>query len=472
MNWRITWLVVSHVIGVGLGWWLAFRRGDLMGGLIALFVMAAVAVSWLVWDNFLGYRVMRWMRRGMPDPLPWAPNLWGEVVEVSRRNQRRMTRKTQEAEEKLQVFLEALQASPIGVVLLDEVGRMEWFNLVASEHFGFNGPSDFGQHIINLVRDPQFVKYWVQQQTGNGVVIPGRTHTAQRPVRLTVQFFPYGQGKRLLLSRDVTAVEQSERMRRDFVANVSHEIRTPLTVLSGFVETMQSLPLSAEENGRYLELMAQQAHRMQGLVQDLLMLSSLEGSPHPDLSERVDMASLIRQCVDDASALSEVLAVDAGEPAHRIRAEILAPDAQLAGSRAEVQSAISNLLSNAVRYTPFGGEVVASLRLLPDGGMQVAVRDSGPGIAREHLPRVTERFYRVDRSRSRETGGTGLGLAIVKHIAQRHGAQLLIDSEIGCGSTFALDFPEQRTYDPDAPNAVQRPQESESAPVAAPDVPL
>ena len=150
MIWRITWLVISHVIGVGLGWWLVFRRGDLMGGLIALLIMAAVAIGWLIWDNILGYRVMGWMRRGMPDPQPWAPNLWGEVVEVSRRNQRRMKRKTQEAEEKLQVFLEALQASPIGVVLLDEVGRMEWFNLVASEHFGFNGPSDFGQHIINF----------------------------------------------------------------------------------------------------------------------------------------------------------------------------------------------------------------------------------------------------------------------------------------------------------------------------------
>lgn len=468
MIWRITWLVISHVIGVGLGWWLAFRRDDLMGGLIALLIMAAVAIGWLIWDNILGYRVMRWMRRGMPDPQPWAPNLWGEVVEASRRNQRRMKRKTQEAEEKLQVFLEALQASPIGVVLLDEVGRMEWFNLVASEHFGFNGPSDFGQHIINLVRDPQFVKYWVQQQTGNGVVIPGRTHTAQRPVRLTVQFFPYGQGKRLLLSRDVTAVEQSERMRRDFVANVSHEIRTPLTVLSGFVETMQSLPLSPEENARYLELMAHQAHRMQGLVQDLLMLSTLEGSPHPDLSERVDMAALVEQCVDDARALAQVLAQEAGESPHQIRAEIQAPDVQLGGSRAEVQSAISNLLSNAVRYTPFGGEVVASLRMLPDGGMQVAVRDTGPGIAREHLPRVTERFYRVDRSRSRETGGTGLGLAIVKHIAQRHGAQLMIDSEPGCGSTFALDFPEQRTWDPASPNATQQIREFEPAPTPEP----
>lgn len=446
MNWRITWLVVSHVIGVGLSWWLAFRRHDLAGALVALFATAAVAISWLVWDNMLAFRVMRWLRRGMPEPLPWAPNLWGEVVEVSRRNQRRMTRKTLEAEEKLQVFLEAMQASPIGVVLLDEVGRMEWFNLVASEHFGFHGPSDFGQHIINLVRDPQFVKYWVQQQTGNGVVIPGRNHTAQRPVRLSVQFFPYGQGKRLLLSRDVTAVEQSERMRRDFVANVSHEIRTPLTVLSGFVETMQSLPLSPEENIRYLELMAQQAHRMQGLVQDLLMLSSLEGSPPPDLTERVDLGQLLEQCAEDARALSTVLAVDSGEGPHRIRTDIRSSGVQLGGSRAELQSAISNLLSNAVRYTPLGGEVVASLLALPDGGLQVSVRDSGPGIAREHLPRVTERFYRVDRSRSRETGGTGLGLAIVKHIAQRHGAQLVIDSEEGRGSVFTLDFPEQRTY--------------------------
>ena len=417
-----------------------------MGGLIALFVMAAVAVSWLVWDNFLGYRVMRWMRRGMPDPLPWAPNLWGEVVEVSRRNQRRMTRKTQEAEEKLQVFLEALQASPIGVVLLDEVGRMEWFNLVASEHFGFNGPSDFGQHIINLVRDPQFVKYWVQQQTGNGVVIPGRTHTAQRPVRLTVQFFPYGQGKRLLLSRDVTAVEQSERMRRDFVANVSHEIRTPLTVLIGFIETLQTLPLSPQERARYLGMMSQQASRMQSVVQDLLTLSRLEGSPLPGMTEWTPVLALMQRCEDEARGLSALLTQSQARP-HVLEfppAEQLRALGEIAGVPTELQSALANLISNALRYTPAGGTITVVWERAHDGAVRFSVRDTGPGIAPEHIPRLTERFYRVDRSRSRETGGTGLGLAIVKHVLQRHGASLDIASELGKGSTFSVTFPANR----------------------------
>jgi len=250
-------------------------------------------------------------------------------------------------------------------------------------------------------------------------------------VRLSLQLHPYGEGQQLLLSRDVTALQQADAMRRDFVANVSHEIRTPLTVLSGFVETLQTLPLDESQRQSYLELMAKQAGRMQSLVQDLLTLSQLEGSPPPGQLERFSLVELMQQVEGDALALSSLHSASGHEPVHVLQFAAV-PDWSIAGARAELYSAIGNLVSNAVRYTPQGDELVLS------------VRDTGPGIAPEHLPRLSERFYRVDRSRSRESGGTGLGLAITKHVAQRHGGALRIESQLGVGSTFMLALPASR----------------------------
>jgi two-component system phosphate regulon sensor histidine kinase PhoR len=259
-----------------------------------------------------------------------------------------------------------------------------------------------------------------------------------RPVKLSLYLHPYGEGRSLLLSRDVTAVEQAETMRRDFIANVSHEIRTPLTVLVGFVETLQNLPLDGEERARYLGLMAQQAQRMQTLVGDLLTLSRLEGSPLPGAGEWTALAGLVAQCEQDGKALSAMLGksqdIEFAPP----------PPLEISGAPSELLSAMSNLVSNAVRYTPAAGSIEVRWRALPGGRGELSVRDTGPGIAPEHISRLTERFYRVDRSRSRETGGTGLGLAIVKHVVQRHGAELTIESTPGTGSTFAIRFPASR----------------------------
>jgi two-component system phosphate regulon sensor histidine kinase PhoR len=224
-------------------------------------------------------------------------------------------------------------------------------------------------------------------------------------------------------------------MRRDFVANVSHEIRTPLTVLAGFVETMARLPLTAAENSRVLTLMQQQTDRMQTLVGDLLTLAKLEGSPRPGSDRWQSVLSLMKQAQVDARALSagrHVIEMAGGE------------DAEIAGSDTELFSAVANLLNNAVRYTPEGGRIQLLWRWRADSGAELDVIDSGIGIAREHLPRLTERFYRVDGSRSRDTGGTGLGLSIVKHIVQRHGGEIEIHSDLGKGSTFRLAFPSQR----------------------------
>ncbi len=344
-----------------------------------------------------------------------------------------------ESEGRLAEFLAAIQASPHGVVLLDSDARIEWCNQIAAAQFGFDAQRDLQQHIGNLVRDPVFLAYFSSADIQQGITIAGRNSTASRPVRLAVQLHPYGEGRKLLLANDVTAVEQADAMRRDFVANVSHEIRTPLTVLSGFIETLQTLNLSDAERKRYLALMAQQSLRMQNLVSDLLTLSRLEGSPLPGVGEWIPVVTLMAQCEQEARALSAVLP----ELQHQLQFEVAKPSS-LSGVHSELFSAWSNLINNAIRYSPPAGKIVVSWNVLPDGSGEFAVQDSGPGIAPEHLPRLTERFYRVDRSRSRDTGGTGLGLAIVKHVVQRHGAELSIHSTLGQGARFAIRFPSER----------------------------
>jgi two-component system phosphate regulon sensor histidine kinase PhoR len=312
---------------------------------------------------------------------------------------------------------------------------------MASQHFGLDAQRDKLQYVVNLVRDPVFTAYMASAQALPAVTLAGSHGTTSRPVRLSVQLHLYGQGRRLMLSRDVTLLEQAEAMRRDFVANVSHEIRTPLTVLAGFVETLQTHSLGEEERYRYLQMMAQQSRRMQTLVNDLLTLSRLEGSPPPGEEDGVDVHALITQCEQEARSLSAQM----GAGGHRLEFQHNG-QWRLTGSPSELQSALSNLVTNAVRYTPASGRIVVRWQVSANGQGEFSVQDSGPGIAPEHLPRLTERFYRVDRSRSRETGGTGLGLAIVKHVAQRHGAELRIHSQLGQGSRFAIVFPAMRVH--------------------------
>jgi two-component system, OmpR family, phosphate regulon sensor histidine kinase PhoR len=385
--------------------------------------------------------VLQWLRIGNATDVPVKIGLWGEVSDRTRRLIRAREQQIREGDARLQDFLSALQASPNGVLLLDAQGRIEWFNQMAATHFGLDAQRDLLQHFVNLVREPGFAAYLASADYSHDVTMPGRDNAPSRPVRLSVQLHPYGEGRRLLLSRDVTALEQAEAMRRDFVANVSHEIRTPLTVLSGFVETLQTLPLDDMERARYLALMAQQAQRMQTPASDLL-LSRLEGSPLPSTGEWVSVPLLMQQLAQEGRALSAVLSHSAG-PGHQLSFE-LHPDAEIAGTASELLSAMSNLVSNAIHYTPAGETIQVNWHRLDDGRAEFSVSDTGPGIAPEHLPRLTERFYRIDRSRSRDSGGTGLGLAIVKHVAQRHGAELKIDSTLGKGTRFAIIFPAAR----------------------------
>ena len=426
-----------QLLGGAIVWWQGSAWGAALGAAVAAWV-------WFVLDMWRGGRMLRWLRQGDVQRGLELYGLWGEAVERVRRLVRQQQDLVRESDKRLQDILGALQASPNGVVLLDEEGRIEWCNDTAAEHFGFDPQRDALQSIRNLVRDPEFNAYLAEHDYARDVVLEGRGSTPSRPVRVSVHVHTYGEGRALLLSRDVTALEQAEAMRRDFVANVSHEIRTPLTVLTGFVETLQTLDLEAPDRARYLAMMAQQAARMQSVVQDLLTLSRLEGSPLPGMAEWTPVSSLLQRCEEESRALSALLTQNQAQ-GHVLEFDTGAAQWQdIAGSPAELQSALSNLISNAVRYTPGGGRIVVRWERAADGGAVFSVQDTGPGIAPEHIPRLTERFYRVDRSRSRETGGTGLGLAIVKHVLQRHGASLDIRSTLGKGSTFSVHLPPAR----------------------------
>lgn len=432
---RIAIFLLAQLLGGVFGWFLGGWPGTLVGSVFG-------AASVFIVDSLLGERFIRWAADPDTSVSPVEQGMWGEAAYRTRRALRAQEQKTHENARRLEEYLEAIQASPNGVVLLDPQGRIEWCNEIAAEHFGFNAERDRLQHIGNLVRQPAFATYYTGKNFERDVELIGSADSPNHPVKLSVQLHPYGDGHKLLLSRDITALKQAEAMRRDFVANVSHEIRTPLTVLSGFVETMQTLPLSGEERESYLSLMAAQSDRMQTLVNDLLTLSQLEGSPLPGAGDVVDLGRLLAQCEGEARGLSLLLHPQGDRP-QTLRFGP-APDFTVAGSVGELRSAASNLINNAVRYTPGGGSIEVRWERLPDGRARLAVTDTGPGIAPEHLPRLSERFYRIDRSRSRESGGTGLGLAITKHVAQRHGGELQITSQIGKGSCFALVIPAQR----------------------------
>lgn len=412
--------------------------------------MLAGGWLWVLHDALRGLRVLGWLRADDLQDAPLRRGLWGQLAGRMNLAARRREQAGSESERRLQNILSAMQASPNGVMLLDGQGRIEWLNQTAASHFGLNLLRDRLQPLTHLIRDPAFVAYMGDPGAhGKPVVLPGYAHSADNPMRISVQLHDYGQGtgtgpgsgvRRLLLTRDITVFEQAEAMRRDFVANVSHEIRTPLTVLAGFIETLQSLDLSEAERKDYLNLMAQQSNRMQTLVNDLLMLSRLEGSPPPGEGEWTRLDAFMGSLEQEGRSLSALLHADQPQQLDFAPSPLL----ELSGVVAELHSAMSNLVSNAVRYTPGGGAVRCGWIAFEDGSLEFWVRDSGPGIAPEHIPRITERFYRVDRSRSRESGGTGLGLAIVKHVAQRHGAELRIASEPGKGSRFAIVFPAAR----------------------------
>ncbi len=435
MNWNLSRLVegvLALAVGSAAGWLAGRQLSHPMAPAVVGCLVGVLLIRGA--DTLQGYRLLEWLRQGVRTSSPVADTgMWGEMAARIERALRLSERETEHERQRLAQFFEAIEASPNGVMLLDGNDQIDWFNSMAADHFGLQPERDLRQRVTNLVRSPAFVSYL---QVGH-FDAPVKFVSSQGQGMLSVIVRVYGDQQKLVLSQDITERERSETMRRDFVANVSHEIRTPLTVLSGFIETMGNLPLTEVERKRVLGLMGQQTSRMQALVSDLLTLAQLEGSPRPALDRWVPVSRLLGHVESDARSLS------GGR--HELNFDGAGTQAQIAGSETELHSALANLVNNAVRYTPEGGRIDVRWHVSPDGSGVFEVQDSGPGIAAEHLPRLTERFYRVDGSRSRETGGTGLGLSIVKHVVQRHAGEMHIESQVGHGAMFSLVFPPART---------------------------
>jgi two-component system, OmpR family, phosphate regulon sensor histidine kinase PhoR len=401
-------------------------------GLFAIVVLVALLVGGWLLERWRVNKLLRWMARDGNDP---APVVTGPLAELAYRIEKQLRKregKGRTDQERLQQFLSALEAYPNGLLLLDANDQIQWLNHVAAEQLGLLVERDLLQNVRNLVRVPAFIEL-LQHEEGGSVLI------SQPPQHLQVTMRRFGDERQracLLIVHDVTERMRLDQMRSDFVANVSHEIRSPLTVLTGFLETLQTLPLPEDERQRSLLLMRQQAERMQLLVSDLLTLARLEGAPKPLAAIWFPLSDLMARCMADARA--------ADQGRHLMSLESCEAGLQLSGNETEWLSAFANLVGNAMRYTPEGGTVHLAWRWLEDGRGEFSVLDTGPGIAAEHIPRLTERFYRVDSSRSRDTGGTGLGLAIVKHVLQRHGAELVVESQVGEGSQFRIRIPAHR----------------------------
>lgn len=400
---------------------------------LATFSVALLLVGLYHINNL--FKLVRWLRTPVDEavPLPRAFGLWDYVFADVNRRARTASRQKERLSAALERFREASQAMPNGLLFLSTSNTIEWVNRLGEQHFGLDRARDQGAPVTNIVRQPDFVRYLQEGHYEKPLVV-----TAGRPIgrTLMVHVVPFSDDMRLLMSEDITQGERLEAMRRDFVANVSHEMRTPLTVVSGFLETVVDGldDLEKDDIRHYLGLAAEQAGRMQRLIQDLLTLSALETGAPILHEEPVDVATLLKEIQQEAQVVS------GGR--HTISLDC-STHARLLGNSKELYSALMNLAINAVRYTPAGGHIRLTWRQR-GAVVEYMVEDDGIGIAPEHIPRLTERFYRVDRGRSRETGGTGLGLAIVKHVLSRHQGDLLIDSEPGRGSRFTACFPVRR----------------------------
>jgi two-component system phosphate regulon sensor histidine kinase PhoR len=399
-------------------------------------VLCITLGAYSVWSIYQLIRLFRWLYETPEDvdvePPESQGGLYGDIFDGIFHLQRR----NREARERLQSVINRIQTSAEAlndaIVMIDASGRLEWWNKAAEHLLGFNSTADVGQEITNLIRSPEFKRYFDSNNYTEhfNFVSPVNPH-----IQLHCQVTLLNHKDRLMLVRDVSRIRRLEQMRKDFFANVSHELRTPLTVIKGYLETLLDNPELNTSTHRALEQMSQQAMRMDALINDLLLLNRLETAAHTKSTDRISINTLLKQVHHDAEALS----------ADKQHVFIIESDAnlQLIGSSTELQSAFSNLVFNAVKYTPANKKItIRSWR--DEQGAHVSVIDEGIGIEAQHIPRLTERFYRADSSHNSQTGGTGLGLAIVKHVLMRHDAELEIRSEFGKGSSFTCHFPPSR----------------------------
>ncbi len=399
------------------------------------FLVAAIGFGLYIATTLRHLRQLhRWLLDRRSSDIPDAGGLWGDVFDELYRSAKQTRRREAQLSEVLTRFQSAASAMPDAVAIVSRAGEIEWANPAAERLLGIRYPQDRGMRLLNLLRHPDFAHYLQKGDYGEPIDIES---PESDEIYLSIQITPFGSRQQLVIGRDVTRLARLEQMRRTFVANVSHELRTPLTVLGGYIETLRQIEkIKPEELQTHLATMQEQSARMQRLVADLLTLSRLETSPPRTQDQTVDVAALLAGLKEQGEILS-------GESRHVITLEA-DPGLELLGSREELTSAFLNLINNAVRYTPAGGTVRLTWRAR-NGGAEFIVADTGEGIAPEHIPHLTERFYRVDTGRSRASGGTGLGLSFVKHVLLRHDAHLDIESELGRGSTFTCVFPPART---------------------------
>lgn len=395
--------------------------------------LTIVLGAYLIWHLVNLYRLHRWIttNRRFTPPQGWG--IWSEVFGGLYLHQNESRRRKHRLLSIVREFREATTVLPDGVIVLDSQWHIQWFNRGASDLLGLHKTKDPGRPITHLLRDPS-VRNWLdtalESNADQGLVISSPDNIDRR-IRLRV--FSYANGQKLMVARNITELQRVEAMRKDFVANVSHELRTPLTVITGYLETM-----AGETNEEWLPIvqrMEKQSNRMRAIVEDLLTLSRLDASDGIEQEELINGQQII------ADLLSEARMISDGK--HQLDA-VSQPGLMVSGNREDLRSAFINLVSNAVRYTPPGGKIVLRWESYGRGGARFVVSDNGPGIAQQHIPRLTERFYRISTDRSRQSGGTGLGLAIVKNILVLHQAVLEIQSEPGTGSEFRCIFPQQR----------------------------
>jgi two-component system phosphate regulon sensor histidine kinase PhoR len=425
-GWRRELWRLAGVLGAALALGLLYDRPFIL-------LFAGCVIYLLVTLHNL-YRVEQWIHAGRDRPSPDSGGVVGDIVQQVHRLQRRNRERERRLGDILKQFHDSTQALPNATVVLNRSLEIQWLNEAASRLLGLSAKRDLGLRVDNILRGPVFRDYVAAGNFDKAIEIAS-------PIReghaLSVRLVPFGDGQLLLIAQDITERRQLEEMRRDFVANASHELRTPLTVISGYLERMVEAdgerPL--KEWARPLASMLRQGRRMRKIIEDLLLLARLEDDTVAESRESVAVAELIRDIVDEMAVIAE-------QKHQSIRVD--ADDGLcIAGNRDELRVAFSNLVQNAVRYTDEGGHVEVRWRR-QDGVARFEVRDDGPGIAPHHVPRLTERFYRVDVGRSRATGGTGLGLAIVKHALERHGSTVQVESEVGRGSRFWCDFDADR----------------------------
>ncbi len=405
--------------------------------IIGFFSDATLACLLIISTGYLGWhinnikRLEKWLNKPGKSNPPQGSGIWAEIFDRIHHLQKQNRSRKKRLAKYITRFRESTAAMPDATVVLNRYDQIEWINKAAQEALGLQPAKDVGQHLSNLIRHPGFIRYITRKDFDSPIELPSPADEHQI---LSIRIIPYGQDQRLLIARDITRLKQLEQMRRDFISNISHELRTPLTVIHGYLESMQDeTDDSLHEWQENIEMMKRQSNRMQNIVDDLLMLSRLENEEMKQASrEAVAVPSLLHMIKDEAEALS-------AEKQQNITLEC---DAELGifGVQNELYSSFSNLVFNAVRYTPTGGNI--TIRWYQDkSGAHFEVQDTGIGIPPQHIPRLTERFFRVDVGRSRDIGGTGLGLAIVKHILERHNASLGITSQVNRGSTFRCNFP-------------------------------